>query len=249
MTEPFLRQLMISAAAHLGVASLVFLKAVFMPSEPIEIRRAIHVDVVGLPDKIVEMPKPDAKPPEPAPAPPLPKPAPEPPQSKTPPPKAEVTPPKPEAPKVDLSKKQNRALERLKAMAALEKIQGEVEKKDQNKKEVARPVKGNQVSEGNSLTGLERIEYDRYFDDLEKKIHENWSIPQWLADANLKAQIQVLIDERGFVIKKLIRKSSGNEVFDSKVIEAIESSNPLPAPPPRLKGLLSTSGIIFNFPE
>jgi colicin import membrane protein len=248
MTDTFSRNLTISAVGHAVVLALIFVRAVLIPSEPIEIRRAIRVDVVDLPQKMTE---------EQMKAAPAPPPPPSKTESKPEPAKPEpvkAAPPKPDtvnlskAKPKDVAKSQSAALAKLKALAALEKIKHDVSEE----KKPAKPatvVKGNQVAAGNSLTGLDRIEYDKYFDDLEGKIRAQWSIPQWLADGDYKAQVQILVDERGYVTKKIMRRSSGNEVFDAQVMAAIDGSSPLPPPPARLQGLLSTSGIILNFPE
>lgn len=257
MTDTFSRNLTLSAIGHALIVMLVFVRAVFIPSEPIEIRRAIRVDVVDLPRKMTEQEL-NAPAPEPSPAPaPAEKAKPEP--VKPEPVKAEPQRPEPvklksdakSKPK-DTSKSQSAALAKLKAMSALEKIKNDVSEEKKSKTAAPKPstvVRGNQVSAGNSLTGLDKIEYDKYFDDLEGKVRAHWSIPQWLADGDYKAQVQILIDERGYVTKKVMRRSSGNEVFDSQVMAAIDESSPLPAPPARLQGLLSTNGIILNFPE
>ena len=231
---------MYSGVAHTALALFLFVRAVFVPSEPIEIRRAIRVDVVDLPRKMTEQ--------ELAP------PAPEPVAPKVLPPKQVKEKPAVKEPKkIDLTKSQNKALDKIKAMAALDRIKSEVSEEKKNQKKPAEKagtqIRGNQVNAGNSLTGLDKIEFDRYFDDLHQKVLSNWSIPQWLADMPLKAQVQILLDEKGFVTKKTLLKSSGNQIFDGKVLEAIESSSPLPAPPARLVGKLATSGIILNFPE
>lgn len=256
MTDTFSRNLTISAIGHAVIVVLVFVRAVFIPSEPIEIRRAIRVDVVDLPRKMTEQEL-AAPAPEPAPA-PAEKSKPEPVKSE--PVKSEPSKPEPvklskpdsKAKPKDTAKSQNAALAKLKAMSALEKIKNDVSEEKKSKNAATKPanvVRGNQVSAGNALTGLDKIEYDKYFDDLEVQVRAHWSIPQWLADGDFKAQVQILIDERGYVTKKIMRRSSGNEVFDGQVMATIDGSSPLPAPPARLQGLLSTSGIILNFPE
>ena len=61
----FYRVIGISAAAHIVVAMFIFLKAFTASTERMEIRNAIRVDVVGLPQKAVELPdKPAEKPAE-----------------------------------------------------------------------------------------------------------------------------------------------------------------------------------------
>jgi len=249
MTDTFSRNLTISVIGHLAFLVMIFVRAVFIPSEPIEIRRAIRVDVVDLPMKMTEeqlkvseaMPQPAKEAPRPEPV-------------KAEPAKPEpvnISKPNPK-PIPDLSKTQSNAIAKLKAMAALDKIKqdvGDAKKAETKASKPATVVKGNQVSAGNSLTGMDKIEYDKYFDDLEEKIRTQWSIPQWLADGDFKAQVQILIDERGYITKKVIRRTSGNDIFDGQVMAALEASSPLPPPPARLQGMLSTSGIILNFPE
>lgn len=250
MTEDrFRRSIYVSVGLHACVVAVVFLRAVFVPDQPIEIRNAIHVDMVGLPDKLPEMPR------SPQPAPPKPEPkAPEPTSAKVKPEPVAAKPPPPKAPtvptkKADLAKSQRDALAKLKRASALQEIEQEVAKQKAAAAGQAKPVKGHQVSEGNSLTGLERIDYDRYFEEVKGKLFANYNLPQWLADAPLKASVVVQIDERGFVTRKTLRRSSGNEVFDAKALEAVDASSPFPPPPARLRTLLSTNGFVFNFPE
>ncbi len=244
MTDHFPRNVTISLIGHAAVVLIIFFRAVMIPNDVIDIRQAIRVDVVDLPKKMAALPEKAA---EPAPAPAKPVELPK---------KAEEVPVKPvavkpvvkEKPKTNTKDAQKTALSKLKAISALEKIKQEVSKAKSTKPK-AEVVAGNKVSEGNSLTGLEKIDYDHYFDDLHQKILSQWNIPQWLAEAELKASVVVLIDERGYVIKRAFKRSSGNDIFDAKVLEAIDSSQPLPPPPQRLRGLLSTSGIVFNFPQ
>lgn len=245
-SDSFSRFIGVSVIAHISIAAFFTLKAVVFPSEPIEIRSAIRVDMVALPDKT----------PQAAPA-PKPKPAPKV-EVKKPEPKPEVkpkpTPPKPKAeakpaPKVNLDKSkkdQSDALSKLKAMQAIENLK---KQKEQEEQAQAQEYKGNVLSEGSSLTGLAQIEFDRYFGEVEGAIRQNWNLPKWLEDGNYRAQVRVMIDERGYVIDKKIQTSSGNPAFDDVVLDTIEKSSPLPPPPGRLKNVLSSRGFVLNFPE
>lgn len=244
MADTFSRNLFISIGGHIALVLMIFFQAVLIPHEPLDLRTAIRVDVVGLPDKIQELtPKEEAKPEPPAPTPKL-------------PPKEALPEPKPKAPqmpstkakKTDFSKSQKQALNKLKTLEALEKIKNQVSE-GTGKAKPTQVVKGQAINEGNSLTGLEKIEFDRYLQDVKDRILNQWTIPEWMADAKLKAQVLVLIDERGNVTRKIFRKSSGNVVFDDSVKAAIDGASPLPAPPKRLQSQLANSGIIFNFPE
>ncbi len=240
MTDSLSKPISLSLAAHAGLLALFLLKMTFFPAQPIEIKRAIRVDLVGMPDKVQQKPVREAAAPKPE---PVPTPAPAP-KVEAPKPQAKAKPvaKKPDPKKIE--KSQESAINRLKALAALESIRKEAEAQ-----ETSEQIKGNEVSKGNSLTGLEQIEYDRYYDDLEKAIYTNWALPEWLVNAGLRAQALVLIDENGHVIKKEIIKSSGDATFDAHVMSAIEKSSPFSPPPGRLKGVLAHQGIVFNFPE
>jgi colicin import membrane protein len=247
MTADFSKSFITSALLHVALLFIVLTRVLFAPTNiPLEIRHAIRVDVVGLPDKIMEAPAPTpvAAPPPAVTAPKvheLPK--------KEAPPKLETKPTvNINAKKADLAKNQKKALEQLKAMDALERIKSEVSAEKRREK-IGQIIKGARVNQGTSLTGLEKIDFDRYFDQMESHLREHWNLPQWLEDASFKAQALVVLDENGNVIRKQLVKSSGNSVFDANVLDAIDKSSPFPAPPQRLQGVLSTRGVVFNFPE
>jgi colicin import membrane protein len=248
-TDRFEKHIVISVGIHIALLLAFTVKAYVFPSDPIEIRSAIRIDVVGLPDK-VETPKPKPVPPQPIPQ-PKPKPV-----VKTPPkPKPS---PKPK-PTVNLNKTktaQQQAMERLKAMQALEAMKNEVAEQEklqaQARQEDPEPTaefKGNVITSGSSLTGLDRIDFEKYYDDMSSHVKGHWSLPGWLASANLRAEAAVTIDERGFVTSKRIYTSSGNQVFDDLVLQTVEMASPFPAPPSRLKSVLALKGMILAFPE
>ncbi len=258
--DQFKRGIGISFALHALLFSFFTLKAVFFTQESIDFTQAVRVDIVGLPDKIEEK---DLKPPAPA-ATPAPKPAlpekPEPP----PPPKTEKKPePKPEPakpqPKIDdavnLEKnkaKQQSAMEKLKAMAALEKIKADVANEKKKPTPDATPgsqVKGNMVSPGTSLAGLTKLQHETYGADLDRHIKQHWSLPEWLAKRDLKAQARVYIDSRGNILDRKIVKSSGNPSYDEEVLATLDKAAPFPAPPDKFQALVSVDGILIGFPE
>lgn len=240
MTDSISKSIYQSVAAHATLVTILVVRGYIAPSAPIQMPPSIRVDIVGLPEKEQKL-TPESKP------------APQTPPADTPKPEAKSPPAKKveETPKVSLkkddskeeAKKEKAALAKIHEMAALDKIQDEVASQK------AQPIKGNRVNAGASLTGLEKIEYDKYFSDIEQRIRQNWNLPQWLVDAGLRAQLLVLIDESGLVKKKTVVKSSGNPEFDDHMMQAIDKSAPFPAPPDRLRAWLSIKGIIFNFPQ
>lgn len=250
MTDNFNRNIWISLAGHAILVMFVFIRAVFVPSDPIEITRSIRVDIVDLPKKMdpnVEFSNP---PPEPAPA------------AKPEPVKeaAKPEPPKPDKPTVNLDKKkpekkvdhaksQQKALDELKRRKALEDIMNDVKSKAASKPAAAPVAAGNKINAGNAPTGLEKLDHDSYVSEIDARIRKNWSLPEWLKSGSFRAQVQILVDERGYVIKKTFVQSSGNETFDAEVTDTIDKSSPFPPPPSSLRGRLATSGILLRFPE
>ena len=239
-----------SAIAHVLFILILTVRAFFFPSEPLVLESAIRVDIVGLPEKSASLPPPIEEP-----------------KANAPTKEAEVTPPaskelppivkevpkktepvvlKPTKPDPKQQKKnQDAALKRLDAMARLDR-QAKAEattKALADAKSAAAAVRGNQISRGASLTGLTRLDHAKYLDGLEARIKLQWRPPKFLATANLRVRVVLLIDPNGVILKKSIVQSSGNSVFDESALAAVENATPLPAPPETLHGLLATQGV------
>ena len=256
--EPLSRGLIVSAVLHVVLSIAFAVKAIFFTPEAIDFAKAVRVDLVALPDKIEQEPEPEAAP-----------------ASKT---KEKVEAPKPEPVKkqttkeVELQKppqeikttlpqktekvldeinldqvksKQKNALEKLKAMAAMEKFKEELSKK----KTSAPSYKGSVISPGTALTGLSKLQHDSYTGLLDNHIKQNWSLPEWLANREFRAQARVFIDSKGNILDRKIVKSSGNPSYDEAVLLTIDKSAPFPAPPEKFAALVSIDGILIGFPE
>lgn len=262
--EPLPRGLGISLALHAAVILIFTVKAVFFTPESIDFSQAVRVDMVALPDKIdpKTLPAPAKEEAKPA------LPEKEKPQEKVAEKKPEPVKPKPEPVKVPPKKvddavnlekvknKQQNALEKLKAMAALEKIKEDVAEEKKTKavangkaNDGTQKIKGNVLSPGTSLNGLSKLQHDTYAADLDSHIKQNWSLPEWLAKRDLKAQARVFIDSRGNILGRKIVKSSGNASYDEEVLATIDRSAPFPAPPEKFLAIVSVDGILIGFPE
>jgi colicin import membrane protein len=260
----FKKALGYSIGLHVLLFIIFAVRAVIYPaSDALNLEDAIRVDIVALPDK-----KSAELPPLPAPA------APEPPkkapveeskpQPKTPP-KPEpvkVAPPVPEAPKVNLEKTkkdQAAALKRLEALERIERMQKAESAAKASESKPAKPavtgdvqpgsvVKGNTVSQGNSLTGLQRDAHRGYLATVQQQVKRAWRLPQWMANANYSARVRIWVDSSGSVIKKQMIRSSGNPDFDERVMNSIEQAGALPAPPADLVNVLAVDGLDADFP-
>ena len=245
--DPYFKYLIISMAFHLAIFLVLTVKILFFPSELQEHKQAVRIDVVALPEKQIEQPKPvTQKKPEPVkkkPEPPKPKPKPKKVVKKKPPPK-----PKPK--KVALKKKketkkikeeQNSAIARLKA---LQKIKNKEKEQEQPKE-----FKGNQISKGNSLSGMAKLHHDSYLDELDNHVRSFWNLPEWLANGNLKARVLLQINKNGGINSKSFLSKSGNDLFDQHVMGTLEKASPFPAPPSSLIDFYATKGVELRFPE
>jgi colicin import membrane protein len=205
--------------------------------------------MVGLPDKI-----PSEAPPAPkaeSPRPELPKPEA---AVKPPEPKKQALSPKmkdPEAINLERTKsKENAALQKLKQMEAFEKLKDEMANEAKKKAAVAAATyKGNELSAGTELTGLNKIQADTYLADVNKHMRQFWSLPEYLKHRNLEASVLVRFDQNGNILSKSISKSSGNPAFDELVIGTVEKSSPVPAPPAKFAKISTVQGFLFNFSE
>lgn len=253
------RAIGLSVAAHLVVVGAFVLRMVIYPGEPLKLEEAIRVDMVALPDKgakIQNVPVVDQKPLPPAPveeekpAPEEPAPPVKLPDPASAPPKPVTKTVKPDAPKIDLSKKSNKAAQEaaLKRLAALEKIER------MTKAQTApaspprpQPIKGNQISHGGSLSGVIRLEQQGYLQAIDGSVKSHWNLPGYLSNTNLTARARLFIDAKGNVIKRTITQSSHNDIYDQRVLTAIDLAAPLPAPPADLVSILEVDGIELEF--
>ena len=121
-------------------------------------------------------------------------------------------------------------------------------KKTQRKKT---PVKGNKMALGNSteqqradLQSQTMSAIQTYLEDITEGVKTNWNLPKYLADKDLETQVEIRIDDKGVIFYKQIFTSSGNALFDSWVLKAIE--NKATDPPSKLIREQMKEGIIFT---
>ncbi len=249
--EQFVRNFFLSILAHVLLVAAFSIKFVFFPSESIIVESAVRVDLVGLPEKMQQLPPPvtevtkETKSPPPAEK--------SKPEEKTPPPpetKVAKTPPEEKAINLNKTKdKQKQAMDKLKALSAVEKLKNEMAQQDQAKNAPPKPVRGNVLSAGTSLAGLNKLEYDQYFGHLDIHIKNYWSLPEFMQNKDYKTQVKITFDENGFVTSKTITRSSGNIEYDNFVLDTVQRASPLPPPPEKFRDIVKYKGVILGFPE
>lgn len=257
--------LLSSLFVHLVLVLVLLFRIFIFPSERPEMIRAVRVDLVALPDKDPQEGQQGSPPVPSAAEKPNEKPAEKPKDT----PKAEEKDvfvekktdkkkdkkPEPEkkpesATEPKTKDQQNAALDRLKAMAKIKELKSkkDAEAKAASEKE-GQQYKGNVLSEGNSLTGVEKLQHDQYLGKLDSHIKNNWKLPAWLANKSYATSVLVRFDEKGLVLDKRVVRSSGNSAFDSEALQAIANSVPFPEPPEHLVSYFKVRGIELRFPE
>jgi colicin import membrane protein len=259
MTETDLKYFLYSVAFHLTLVLVLTVKILAFPSVRPEMIRSVRVDFVAMPDKDpVEAPKGIEKEVEKAePEPEKPVLAEKPPEKKEPAkketPKETVKKEKPVRDEIVEKKKpeeaspkdrQSSALKRLQALAKIKKLKSAKETGP-----AGAVYKGNELSEGASLKGVEKLQRDQYLENLDVLIKRNWHLPEWLSTKGFTAAILLRFDETGKILERRFIRSSGNETFDREVTDAIEASAPLPPPPEGLISYFKVHGIELRFPE
>lgn len=230
-----LKPMIVASIVFHGLIILVFtIKFAFFPDIP-EYSPVIRVDLVGLPDKKTPSTPAPAAPPKMAPA------------------KTEVSTPKETKskstqkapPSKPTAQSQSQALSRIKGLQAIESLKAEAE----SPTPATNTIKGNVISPGTALKGLNRIEFNEYIGEIDAHVKNNWALPEWMRTQDFRAEVLVRIDSNGNLIERSFLKKSGNPDFDKRVWDAIENSSPFPPPPEKFTKLVGVQGITFAFPE
>ena len=115
--------------------------------------------------------------------------------------------------------------------------------------------KGNQLNKEGDKEGEEGISKEAlsasaiYTHRIIQKIKSNWNLPNYLTEVSLTTQIELKISPDGSIFYKNIFSSSGNNLFDSYVLKAIENAAPYPSPPDLIKKYIQKEGFVLAVPN
>jgi TonB family protein len=258
--ERFKRFFGVSLALHAALLATGLIGNLILPGNPELFVPTVQIDMVALPDLVKSqkeqildktLPVKD----EPAPK--------EKPAEKVAEKEPEKTKPKDEPKPDEMTLKRERdaaakkALERLRE--EMKKAQKDAEKKkleelaDKRKENQKRfeeafrnALKGNQVNEGTSTSGVSEATKNAYIGMIQQTIRSNWGLPAWLQNRGLSAAVVIQIDGRGNVVGFRFTKPSGNDTFDEYVKSAVQQSTF--APPPEEMARTVRSGVGVRFP-
>ena len=143
-------------------------------------------------------------------------------------------------------------MEAFKKLEALKKKKKEQKKEEEEElsalREKKQVIKGNRTSKGTGLIGVEKLEYTNYKEVLHAAISADWELPKWLLESNLQAVVEIKIDHDGNLVYKNLVQSSGNKIYDEKVMEAVVNSAPFDPPSDKFKGIVLYEGVVLTFP-
>lgn len=231
--KTFRNFIIISFAAHICIFLFLFFSPQMFRTKSIQIKEAIRVDMVGLPD--IKRPTAPAQQKKEV--------------KKSAPKKPKPKPPKPKKPEPKKPKKELKKAEKPKAKPNPQQTKTAQSQAIENLREEKPRYAGEQISKGDSQEGeVNALLISAYSARIRAHLNRNWNIPQFLADKNLRATMVIYINRIGQVTRIELEKTSGDESFDQIVIETIRMSSPLPEPPSELTYSLSREGIGFNFP-
>lgn len=255
-SDEFKKGFGLSLALHLFIAALFIVNMVFFSKPLIDFSQAISVSIgefksnENLPEKSTAEEHPTAEKIEED----LPQQNEEPVETKKTvekklPPKEKV-----KTPEISLKKaksKQKAALDKLKKISALEKINQDI-KKDaiaKIKRRTAAEAKPRIVPAGSALNGLDKLQAGQYLQQIDQAVKQFWRLPQWLMNKPLKAKVLVKFNRNGEILSSQITASSGNSSYDQYCLQAITEAAPFPKVPEKFSEKFSLDGVVIGFPE
>ncbi|KUJ96207.1 MAG: Protein TolA [Desulfonauticus sp. 38_4375] len=155
--------------------------------------------------------------------------------------------------KVKLSKKQIEALKRKQAQEELESSlaalkQEEKLKSKEEKGELDSALQEIQGEVKEDKEGSAGVEIEEFYQGIvESKIKANFRYPNFKFGKLLICFISIKINERGEILEYHLKKSSGDEVYDSLALRAILDTKVLPLPPPGIREKILREGIEIEF--
>jgi len=111
------------------------------------------------------------------------------------------------------------------------------------------PERAGQETGSPTGTAASAEEGEKYFGEVEDKIHANYVVPSVISERDrlyLSATVVIYIGRDGTIVKHVMTKPSGNSFIDQALVLAIQRTR-LPAPPPELVRLVRDEGLEINF--
>jgi colicin import membrane protein len=92
------------------------------------------------------------------------------------------------------------------------------------------------------------IQYHQYYDQVERRVRENWIPPTSMESdrRDVMTVVSITLLPDGRVLESFVEESSGDPLFDQSVMRALLKSTPLPPPPIGLRQNRYELGLRFH---
>lgn len=113
-------------------------------------------------------------------------------------------------------------------------------------------LEGNKLSKGTALVGsssaLANSEFESYVQSLKPLVNMHWKLPSYLMNKDLNCHVRIYLSETGKLLKAVIYKTSGNQAFDAKALEAVNKASPFPKLKTSFKRRGVEGDVLLGFP-
>jgi TonB family protein len=113
-----------------------------------------------------------------------------------------------------------------------------------------RPAEVSGALDGDTSGDASESEGERYYGQLSAQVKRFYDVSETIPDqerVRLVAQVALFIDSSGQLSRVRLAKPSGNDLFDSAVLEAVKRAAPFAPPPVHLRSALQKYGIVLQF--
>ncbi len=113
-----------------------------------------------------------------------------------------------------------------------------------------RPTEASGAVDGDVSGDSAEAEGERYYGQLSVQVKRFYDVSETIPDEErirLVAQVALFIDPSGQLARYRLVKSSGNDLFDGAVLDAVKRAAPFAPPPNHLRSALQKYGIVLQF--
>ena len=93
-------------------------------------------------------------------------------------------------------------------------------------------------------------EGERFYGLISAQVHRHYDVSNTISEderLQLKALVAVRVGRSGEVLDVQLAKTSGNEQFDSAVLNAVKKASPFSPPPDHLRDPMQNEGVVLEF--
>jgi len=95
--------------------------------------------------------------------------------------------------------------------------------------------------------GMANLRFSQYYQSIYEKVYQAWTLPEYVMEreSSREAIVVIKVQRDGKILSAVFEKMSGNQQFDTSVMNAIKKANPLPPLPDDFRESFLEIGIRF----